>query len=328
MIYKLHSIRISQIDQKDGAYRISTPKSIKGLVASIRQIGVIHPPILMPLENSGYRIVAGFQRVAACQQLAWQNIQAHILSPDIKPLRVLGLAIADNAQHRELDLIERATAIEKLRHYFSSNAEIVTFANSLGLPLSRELMPRLIRLNGLTASIKARIASNVIPLTIALELETLNPSDAEVMSNFFDELRPSLNQQKDLFLLTKEIAKSEDESISDVLNRPKMLKILQDKDLERPHKLRKIRAYLKKLRYPTIQKFEDAFYRYLNSLDLPNEISFSAPPNFEGSRFSITLSFCTQAEFKAHLEKLRRLLENPKFLSIVNKRFEDQEALY
>jgi len=328
MIYKLHSVRISQIDQNDVACRISTPKSTNSLVESIRQIGVIHPPILMPLENSEFFIVAGFQRVAACSQLGWQDIQAHILSNDTEPLRILGLAIADNAQHRRLDLIECAIAVEKLQNFFSNDTEMIAFAKSLGLPLSQELIPRLLRLNSLTSSIKDRIACHVIPLTIALELEKLNPSDAEAMSIFFDELRPSLSQQKEILLLVREIARVADESIFEVLKRPSVMKIRLDADLERPHKLKQIRSCLKKLRYPTIQKFENAFHRSLKSLDLPSEIFFSAPPNFEGNRFSITLSFCTQAEFIARLETLQRLADNHNFLSIVNKRFEDQEAIY
>ena len=325
---KIAPVRLSQIDQEDLTYRISTPRPLKGLIDSIRQIGLINSPILMPVDNSGYRIVSGFCRIAACRQLGWSEVFAHILFPDITPITILGLAIADNAQHRELNLVEQATAVEKLRPYFADNTEMSAYAANLGLTLNHALVDRLHRLNRLSDSIKARIISNVIPLTIALELEKLEPPAAEEFAAFFDELRPTLNQQKEIFLLVKEIARAEDLSVEDVINKSPISEFRLDADMDRPQKLKKIRSYLKKRRYPKIHQFEAFYGESLKSLNLPDGIAFSAPANFEGSRFSMTLSFCSQAEFKVHMKWLSDLADNPSFIRLVNKHFDDSETLY
>lgn len=328
MVYNLNPVPLSSIDRKDLTYQISTPKPVSHTAQSISQVGLINPPILTPRENSGYRIVSGFRRVAACQSLAWPELTARILSSDMKRINILGLAIADNAQHRELNWIEQAKAIEKLSLYLDDDTDILHYLKKLGMQLNREFISRLRRLNNLSDSIKEGVISNTIPLTIALELEKLGPAAAEELSVLFDELRPTLNQQKEILVLAKEIARVEDRSIPDLIKAAPIGEIRADTELDRSQKLKNIRSSLKRRRYPGIHKFEAFFDRNLKALKLPREIGLFPPANFEGNRFSMTISFHSQAEFKAHVETLFRLADDPHFTAIVKKQIDDQETLY
>jgi len=328
MAYRIDSVRFSSIDCNDLTYQISTPTPVDRIAQSISRIGLINPPILSQTKHSGYQIVSGFRRITACQGLGGSGLTARILSPDMAPLHILGLAIADNAQHRDLNLIEQATAIDKLGRYLNDDTDILNYGNSLGMQLNRAFIGRLRRLNNLSRSIKDAVASNTVPLTIALELEKLDAASAEELSFFFEELRPTLNQQKEMVSLVKEIARLEDRLIPELIKAGPVGGIRADTDLDRTQKIKRIRSSLKKRRYPSIHQFEVFFDRSLKALDLPRDIGFSPPADFEGNRFSVTISFHSQAEFKTHIETLFRLAENPHFIAIVEKQIDDQEALY
>ena len=328
MSFDIAAVPLDRIDQADETCRISTDAPDPQLEASIKAIGFINPPILMPISTSVYRIVSGFRRIAAGERLGWAAIDSRILAPETEELRVLGAAIADNAQHRDLNPVEQARAVEKLSRCVAHDTDLIDFGNKLGLSLNQKLIARLRRLHRLSEAIQARIISNAIPLTIALELEKLPHASAEVLADFFDTLRPTLNQQKEMLTWVQDIAGAEDRSIPEVLEAAPIPDILADAHTERPQKLKKVREALKRRRYPTICRFETVLEKNRKALNLPSDICLSAPENLEDNRFAVTISFRSPPEFKEHIDTLSRIADNPHFTAIVNKQIDDQEALY
>jgi hypothetical protein len=328
MNFDIASVRLDRIDQADETYRISTNSSDPQLDASIKAIGFINPPVLMPLKTTAYRIVSGFKRIAAGERLGWTGIDSRILAPETEELWVLGAAIADNAQHRDLNPVEQALAVEKLSRCVNHDADLIDFGNKLGLSLNQKLVARLRLLRRLSDAIQARIISSAIPLTIALELEKLPQSSAEALADLFDTLRPTLNQQKEMLMWVQDIAGAEDRSIPEILEAATIPDILADTYTERPQKLKKVREALKRRRYPTICRFETVLEKNRKALNLPSDICLSAPENFEDNRFAMTISFRSLSEFKEHIDTLTRIADNPNFTAIVNKQIGNQEALY
>ncbi|MDZ7830543.1 MAG: ParB/RepB/Spo0J family partition protein [Desulfobacterales bacterium] len=328
MNFNTASVRLSLIDQGDNTYKISTRPSDSQLASSIKALGCLNPPILYPIKPAGYLIVSGFRRLAAAEQLGWSRIPARIMPSDIETYDIAGIAIADNAQHRELNLIEQARAVEKLAPFFSNTAELINFGKNLGLSLNQRLISRLKRLRRLSDSVQAQILSGAIPLTIALALEKLEPPAAEALADFFDGLRPTLNQQKEMLEWIQEIAGACDQSIPDVLKTTPIPEILADQDLDRPQKLKKVRNVLKERRYPTICRFEAVMEKNRKALNLPADIRLSAPAGLEDDRFSMTITFRSPLEFKERIEALSNMADDPRFTAIVDKQIDDQAPLY
>jgi len=325
---KTLSVPLSRIDQHDSIYRISTAQPIEQLRDSIRQMGVINPPFLIPQSEASYNIVSGFQRVAVCRELKWTVMPARVLRTDTNSRDCLGLAVADNAQHRELNIIEQARAVQKLGPFFDDPGELVSYAKNLGLPLSRDLIPRLNRLNGLSRSIQNRIAANTISLTISLELAKLAPEEAEALSGLFHEIRPTLSQQKEMLFLVKDIARARDHSITAVLKNGDLPGIRRNPDFNRQQKVGQMLAFLRKQRYPRIHRFGTFFARNLRALDLPANLSLKPPANFEDTRFSMTIDFHSPAGLKTHIQTLQSIADNPHFINIIDKRIDDPDPLH
>jgi len=328
MDFSFIPVPLSRIDREDKTYRISTAQPLAGLVESIRETGLINPPFLIPKGQSVYRIISGFHRLAACLELGWQEMPARVLPEDANPKNCLGHAIADNAQHRELNPIELARAVDRLGGFFDTSEAIASYGNQLGLSLSRELISRLKRVNRLSGTVKKRIAAGTISLSIALELEKLLPAEMEALSGLFHEIRPTLNHQKEMLSLAKDIARAENRGISDVLANAALQEIRLNPDFTRQQKVRGIRDWLQKRRYPRIQRYEALFARSLRALDLPPAFSLKVPANFEGTQFALMIHFHSPAEFQSHLEWLHHIADNPNFVDMINKRIDDSEPIY
>ncbi|MFO7839673.1 MAG: ParB N-terminal domain-containing protein [Desulfosalsimonadaceae bacterium] len=327
MNFRCAAVGLDQIDVADAACRISIERPIDGLAESIDQIGLLNPPFLVPFQ-SNYRIVSGFHRIRACLKLGRKTTDARLLPANAREIEILSLAIADNAQHRELHLIEQARAIACLNPFFPDAGGLAAFAKKLGLSVNKALVSRLLRINRLPGFMQNRILSGAISMTIALELESLHQEGAEALSRLFEEIRPSLNEQKEILALVKDIAGAEERSVADVVNKGAVAEIRRDQSCNRKQKTARIRSLLRKRRYPAISRFEALFAEKLRSLNLPEKMDFKPPPGFEGEEFGIHFTFQSQEEFDSHLRILERIAQNSNFTAIMNKSHDDSDPLY
>lgn len=326
------SVRLAQINTEDCEFKISdeqsSERSVEALAASIAQVGLIHPPFVFSRPDAAWAVVSGFRRIRACRQLGWSEIPVCVVPPERHLLEVLALAVADNAQHRELSLIEQARAVAKLSPFFTREADLAAYCEPLGLSLNRELVSRLKRINRLSPVIRDCIGRGSLSLSIALELEKLDGPAAEALAGLFDALRPTLSQQKEMLSLATDIAAAGDLSVPELLETGEMAAIRGNRDFNRQQKIKQVRAFLKKRRYPVIEAFEAAFEKNRRALDLPEAVALRPPPDFEAQRFSIVVTFQTAAELAAYLKNLERLPADPHFNDIMNKRLADSDAIH
>lgn len=322
------SIGLARINTEDCEFQISSDSCVEALASSIAQIGLIHPPFVISRPDSTCAVVSGFRRIRACAQLGWSEIPVCFVPPERGALDVLALAVADNAQHRELNLIEQARVVDKLYPFFASEADLAAYCGPLGLCLNRELVSRLKRIQRLSPAIRDCIDRGSISLSIALELEKLEGPEGEALAGLFDALRPTLSQQKEMLTMAKDIAAAEDLSVPDLLETGLLAGIRSNTDLNRQQKVKQVRALLKKRRYPGIKAFEEAFEKNRRALNLPEAVALRPPPDFEARQFSLTITFQTAAELVTHMQTLGRLPADPHFEAIINKRFADSDPIH
>ncbi|MGQ9617904.1 MAG: ParB/RepB/Spo0J family partition protein [Candidatus Aminicenantia bacterium] len=86
-------------------------ESMRELVESIKEAGIIQPILVTPEEN-GYKIVVGERRWRAAQVLGLTKIPAVI--KNIEPAKQLELALIENLQREDLNPIEVATGYQRL----------------------------------------------------------------------------------------------------------------------------------------------------------------------------------------------------------------------
>lgn len=86
---------------------------IEELADSIRSAGLLQP-IVARRHEGRLVVVAGHRRLAAVQHLGWDSVQV-IIRADMRPDDVLAAMLIENGQRTDLDPIEEARALRRLK---------------------------------------------------------------------------------------------------------------------------------------------------------------------------------------------------------------------
>lgn len=113
---------------------------IAELSQSIKENGIIQPILVTPLENGGYRIVAGERRWRAARQAGLKEVPVFVRKLDDK--QTMQLALIENVQRQDLSPIEEAKAYKQLMDVYSMTQQEV--ADAVGK--SRSVIANFLRL--------------------------------------------------------------------------------------------------------------------------------------------------------------------------------------
>ena len=316
MKFKEKSIEIARIDLEDTRFRITTRSEIPHLSASIHEVGLITMPILKQ-KGTGFIIISGFRRIDACILLGIAQVKARILDEGVGDPASIKIAITENAFQRPLDLIEQARAVHLLGTYFNDTA-LGKIASGLGLPGNPTIFKKLKGIYNLSPPLQGYLLNSTLSLTTALELGTLDDPAGTALADLFDELKTSLNKQKEIINLIREIALIEGGSMLEVLQESELHKIINSKDFDRTQKTAAIRFCLKKKRFPAITVCEESFKKIVTGLRLGEGIKLVPPKNFEGQGYKLTIAFKSYAELEKRQVTLNRIVGGEEIKAIFN----------
>lgn len=120
-ISELRQIKLTQIvADPDQPRRQFDDDSLEDLASSIREHGILQPIIVMPFGD-GYQIVAGERRFRASGLAGLDKIPALVRT--LSGQHKLELSLIENLQRRDLNVLETATAYQKLRDQFNLTLE-------------------------------------------------------------------------------------------------------------------------------------------------------------------------------------------------------------
>ena len=129
-------------------------------------------------------------------------------------------------------------------------------------------------------------------------------------AQLFGEFKLSLNKQREILTLVKEIAGGKGISEQTVLEGRQLQEYYHgDRDRDRGQKARELRTYLRQRRFPQIVKAETIFEYQRKQLNLGNDIKLIPPKDFEGTTYTLNMSFSSIAQ--SLRAKLDQLLKHP-----------------
>jgi ParB family chromosome partitioning protein len=131
-------------------------EAMSELVASIKEIGILQPPVVRQTSPGRYELIMGERRFRAAKLAGLRSIPVIIRqTPDNELLRE---AIIENIHRSQLNPLEEAAAYTQLLQDFNCTHE--ELAQKLGR--SRPLISNTMRLLNLPANVQSRVASGVI----------------------------------------------------------------------------------------------------------------------------------------------------------------------
>lgn len=313
----IERVPLTRINLEDGRYRISTRGDLEELAASIRSIGLIHPPVLKKEENE-YLVVCGFRRISCIFDIGWKEIESRILPEEYSDTVCAGLAIADNAMQRPLNIVEQARAYALLSRVHTGVKDLSAIAASHGLEGNPKYIAKMLAVAGLPERIQNEVADGIIPLPVAEALSGLPDDAAFAFTEIFSTLKPGLNVQREMMTLTREICARDGVGITAFLRDAEIRNIVTDDAMDRGKKIRELRQWLRQKRFPALTAAEKRRDEIIGSLNFGANMRLIPPPNFEGTTYLIEMSFSELAQLRKDVKRLERLIETPPFSKLLS----------
>ncbi len=130
--------------------------ALNELAASIKEVGVMQPPVVRSLPNGRYELIMGERRLRASKLAGLLTIPVIIRNtPDNELLRE---ALVENIQRSQLNPLEEGAAYQNLLNDFGYTHDEL----AIKVGKSRSAVTNTLRLLNLPASVQRRIAAGVL----------------------------------------------------------------------------------------------------------------------------------------------------------------------
>ena len=153
-------------------------EQLNELAASIKEVGILQPPVVRQIAGGKYELIMGERRLRAAKLAGLKNIPVIIRqTPDNELLRE---ALLENIHRSQLNALEEAAAYQNLINDFGYTHD--ELANKIGK--SRPVISNTLRLLNLPASVQRRIAAGIISAGHARALLSLtDEKEIEQLAN-------------------------------------------------------------------------------------------------------------------------------------------------
>ena len=149
--------------------------SLKELAESIKAQGIIQPILVRMTSNNQYEIIAGERRWQAAKIAKLDEVP--VVVKDISDSTALAMALIENIQREDLNVIEEARGIKRLIDEFNITHEAA--AEAVGK--SRAAVSNTLRLLSLCEHAQNALESNKIEMGHARAILSLSPIDQAMM---------------------------------------------------------------------------------------------------------------------------------------------------
>ncbi len=180
---------------KPGKYqprKMMAPEALEELANSIRNQGVIQPIIVRPIAHNHYEIIAGERRWRAAQLAQLSYIPAIIR--DITDETAMLMALIENIQRRDLNVIEEANALNRLMNEFQMTHQAV--ADAVGK--SRTNITNILRLLKLNARVRGFVETEKLEMGHARALLVLEEEKQNHVADIIIARGLSVRETEDL----------------------------------------------------------------------------------------------------------------------------------
>ena len=307
---KNESLSPAEIYLKDERFRISYYFSTERMMNSLREIGLINPP-LVTVRNSRFVLVAGWKRVLACLKLSFPSILVKV-SEEKDDLQNFLMAIHENLATRDFSLVEKAEIIRKLKTFgIKKNQVMKDYLPLLDIPANSSFYEKYLALAELESDLKKVIHEKDIPFSVLQVFLGMKPEAQELVMPILVPL--GQNKQKEILEDLQEISQRENIAAEGILKTVEILHIQSSDKLSSLQKADKIRILLRKRRYPSFSSWKESFDLTLRKMQWPEEIALKHSPFFEDEDISVTFSFKNKKEFEESISKLKQMASKKEF---------------
>jgi hypothetical protein len=265
-------------------------------------------------EDGRFRVVCGFRRLEALRRLKASKVIARIFEDGkIGYLEAFEFALWDNLSHRQLEPLEKARAVYKLKNVFGVSGEtlIQKYLPILDLPAHDQSLRAHVMLHASLPELRGLFREG--RLTLA-SMEWLSLMPAESMGEIavvLPKMRLSASLQRKFFNLLEDLSTINKSKPIEILKDPQVTAVLENNRLTPGERGERVYTILYRLRYPTVSDAGKRFLERKRSLGLPGSVRISADPYFEKPDIHVEFTVRDAEHFRQLAKKLREATEKP-----------------
>lgn len=302
---KCLTVPLHDIDIQDERFRFSYHFDLEKLAFSIKQIGLISPPLVMRRGDDPYVIVSGWKRIEACLRLKITHIPAYLVDEQ-DDFRVFLISIYENWAVRTFNILEKAEILLKLKSFVKDEKIIVRdFFPLLGIPVNLTFLDIYLKIARLDPAWKKIVYEKKIPLSSIQVLTEFTPEDRERLLPLILPL--NMNKLKEFCQDLYELSKRTGDSPRVLLSAPEILSVCRAEKLSSLQIAEKVRSLVRLKRYPTLSSWKESFHISLGKTRLTEDVTFDTSSFFEDGEFSMTFSLFDRDDFRKRISKLKEL---------------------
>ncbi|MBN2231953.1 MAG: ParB/RepB/Spo0J family partition protein [Deltaproteobacteria bacterium] len=275
-------ISLTEVDFADRTYPFSWGAPPAGLVASVRRLGVMVPPLLAP-GTKGWIIVSGRRRLLAAGEVGLAEVAVGRLTT-ADPAELLPRVFWENAGSRSFNPVEAADILTVLEPLLPAAELARDVVPALGLASGARTLARCRALHDFPEVLRDLAAGGRVDGETVDRLREWSPAAIAAAARRATELPLNRNQLRELVELVDGVARRQGEPPAVVLTRLKDAAGNGAKDGDGPGRdtPAAVRDRLRGWYYPHLRAAEERFDRRRAALGLPAGVCLQPAPGFEG----------------------------------------------
>jgi hypothetical protein len=301
-------VNLSLINQAPGPYCMSFGFDLDPLIKSIENIGLLNSPLVVKTDNGKFDVVVGFRRILALKSLDWEGVPCRDLSDSgLSSLELFLTSFHDNLPIRRFNDVEKGMILRGLTARTSVKEILEVYMHLLHLPARESTLDVYLRMADLDETITTSFATGRLSFPTIKALLDMDVDSRFETYQWINNLNLNFNQQLQFIEYTLDISIKEQKMIPEVIREKQFVSVMEDKKLNTPQKAKRVLGHLKSRRFPLLTRSENAFQKKISGLGLPEGVTVSYPPFFEGSGYRLQISFKNGETLREKIEILSDL---------------------
>lgn len=276
------------------------------LVDSIREYGLLHPPLLQQRNGERFIVIAGWKRLAAAITfLKWNTVPCIVAAADCPDLHLHALLLEQSLLGNPLSFAEQSGFFANLCTICDIE-DVLPLLAKLGHKPNRHQLEELLDLRNLSESALLALHRGTLSHAGARKLLRLVQADQETLVAMIVRFQLGGSKQQKLIELCTELLHREQRSVEDI-TAPFLEELAMSRQLNIPQQASALLTWLHGLCCPRSGLAESEFSRRVARLNLPEALQVVHSPSFEEDSVTLSLKFSDWESLQKGLPGIRKL---------------------
>ncbi|HEX2955607.1 MAG TPA: hypothetical protein VHO70_02175 [Chitinispirillaceae bacterium] len=256
-------------------------------------------------DNGAYIIVDGYKRFIRLKERSESKVACVVVQTTNLP-EAGKMRIELNCT-RPIPFLEKFLFLKWAKSH-CSDIDYQTIARQLSI-FGKDLRD-FEQLSQSSSSIINAVAKGVLDSTLIAELQFLSNDDVAAIISFFSNFTFTRQMQRELLEWLPELVYKNKKSIPELFAMDIIRNIINDRKLNDPQKIKKIRDYFYDLRFPTLSEARKEWQALASAVNpSPSKISFNPSEAFEKNTLEVKIRINDATEARTILKKLSEISE-------------------